>query len=520
MAESISKAYLLYVPIEKDYSHTIYFDSPSAQQSYFTGKKKFEATNITYQRKDGVIRFPAQYDKIMEKGCNYVMYQNPAYSNKWFYAFIADMSYENPAMTKISLATDCLQTWMFDITVHPSFVEREHAKTDNVGDNTLDEGLEVGEYVCNSLVRDQNLLECCYIINTTAWTTTVDDDDDKPLAVNMGGIFYAGGAYICNTMGEVVSIIQALSNNSKSDAVVSVYMVPKKIVNNTSGALQFSGQEAPVEWTDTVAKPIDINGYKPKNNKLLCFPYCYILNSNNAGSSNVLRYELFSGGECNFSISGIPVVGGSIKCCPKSYKGVAENEEEGIIAAKFPTLSWSADMFTNWLTQNSLNITMGVVGGAVQVIGGAATMAVSGALGSVVGGSSIIGGVNSIYNTLAQVHQMSFTPNSARGNTNGGDITTANNANTIYFYKMSIRKEYARVIDDFFTMYGYKCNLVKVPEKAHRAAFWYTKTIDAAIDGPIPQVDIQTIKDAYNKGITFWRHTATPKNYNQDNGIV
>ena len=53
------------------------------------------------------------------------MYQNNNYTNKWFYAFITNMQYENNGTTLISIATDVWQTWQFDITWKQSFIERE-----------------------------------------------------------------------------------------------------------------------------------------------------------------------------------------------------------------------------------------------------------------------------------------------------------------------------------------------------------------------------------------------------------
>lgn len=520
---NITKVYLMNCLLEKDYAHTMYFASASAQQEYFQKRKQsgMTFTDVSYQRKDHVIRIPKHIDSLHAAKVNYCMYQNENYSNKWFYCFITDMKYINDGVTEVHIQTDCIQTWMFDITVKHSFVEREHAASDEIGENTIDEGLELGEYICDGVVKDEDLKTCNYVILTTAWTTSVEETDDKPLAVNMGGIFYAGGAYICETMSEVVNIVQVLSNMGKADAITAVYMVPKSIINNTSGSLQFSGQTAPVTHTVTVSKPDTVNTYTPKNKKLLTYPYVYILNSNNAGSANVLRYEFFENSSCAFKVSGIPVVGGSIKCCPYLYKGAtAENQEEGIMCGKFPTLSWSADMFTNWLTQNSVNIALGIGAGAVQVVGGIATIAATGGTGAAIGGAGVVGGIQSIASTLAQVHQQSFTPNSARGNTNGGDIATASKVNTFYFYKMSIKEEHARVIDEYFSMFGYKCNRVKVPEKNHRQNYWYTKTIDANIIGGIPQDDLQTIKDCYNRGITFWKTEDNFRNYSVSNNIV
>ena len=85
---------------------------------------------------------------------------------------------------------------------------------------------------------------------------------------------------------------------------------------------------------------------------------------------------------------------------------------------------------------------------------------------------------------------------------------------------MSIKAEYARIIDDFFDMFGYKTCRVKVPNKAHRQNWWYTKTIDANITGDIPNDELNRIKRAYNEGITFWRTPANFLNYSVNNGIV
>ena len=107
-------------------------------------------TDFSYQRKDSVIRIPEHIDDLIANGCNYVMYKNAAYSNRWFYAFIEKMEYINDGRTDVKIRTDCMQTWMFDITINPSFVEREHAASDEIGEHTIDEGIETGEYIVNN----------------------------------------------------------------------------------------------------------------------------------------------------------------------------------------------------------------------------------------------------------------------------------------------------------------------------------------------------------------------------------
>lgn len=114
---------LLKVPLELSNKNQLTFSSKQAQFNYFNSLTKIELENATYQRKEGVIRFPELIDNLYEY--NYVMYQNENYSDKWFYAFITNMRYLNDNVTEISITTDVFQTWQFDLEFKQSFVERE-----------------------------------------------------------------------------------------------------------------------------------------------------------------------------------------------------------------------------------------------------------------------------------------------------------------------------------------------------------------------------------------------------------
>ena len=56
-----------------------------------------------------------------------------------------------------------------------------------------------------------------------------------------------------------------------------------------------------------------------------------------------------------------------IKCIPLDYKKVTFNLSESISACKFPIGSWAGDIYTNWLTQNGLNIGTQFAGGALGI---------------------------------------------------------------------------------------------------------------------------------------------------------
>ena len=333
------------------------------------------------------------------------------------------------------------------------------------------------------------------------------------------------GAYVFDNIQALVTTIQ-LYGEGFNDALIDAYMIPKAIISlqyDQQGQLlpEYSGQNSPITIEKNISKPTTLNGYTPKNKKLLTFPFCYIVEDNNNGTSNVLHYELFNDIElnpnkCYFKIKGVPTIGGSIKCFPVNYKSSGLNgaENEGIIGGKYPTLSWSQDEYINWLTQNAVNIGIGITSNVLQIAGGF----LSG--NPIVGVAGMASGANGIANILGQVYQHSLVPQSAQGNTNGGDINTCSSTNTFYFYQMSIRSEYARVIDDFFSMYGYKINNLKQPNITGRTNWNYVKTIDCNITGEIPQEDLQELKDMFDNGVTFWHNPATFLDYSQSNAIV
>ena len=505
-----SEIRLLKVPLELDNKNQLTFASKQAQYNYFNSLPKIIADNCTYQRKDSIVRFPAHIDSILTY--NYCMYQNEHYSDKWFYCFITDKKYINDNMTELTIKTDVFQTWQFDLQYKRCFVEREHVSDDTIGIHTVPENLEIGDYVQNN-VQTFSFTDYCFLIQVQKFyhTTTV------VLATNLGGIPQAGGFYLCDTFSEVADIIDEYNNPSNGvsiDNITNIWIVPKRCVNysNVDEYNRWGGQSSPIVETLSFSKIISLDGYVPKNKKLLTYPYIALVMSNNNGTSNTLRIEEFSSAGCQFEIVSVPTVGGSIKCAPKYYKnhGSGGHEEEKIIAGKFPTLSWSADAYTNWLTQNGVNIAVGLATDIGMGIGGLLAGDVQTGL------SGLLGTVK----TLAQVEQQKTAPNTAKGNTNAGDVATANYTNHFYFYQISIKNEYAKIVDDFFSMYGYKVNSVKVPNVTGRSNWNFVKTIDSIIIGDVPQEDLQEIKNMFDDGVTLWHNTSTFLDYSQSNNIV
>lgn len=551
MSNMLTAVHLLSVPLGIDYKHTLYFANSQSQYSYFATRilnAKCTANDCSYQRKDKMIRFPACIDDIIN--CNYVMYRNDAHSSKWYYAFITRMEYKNDEMTEVYIETDVMQTWLFDYRISPSFIEREHVYDDTTGKHTVPEQLETGDYVINKKNKNASLLTHTLVM---ACTVDLNDYDDALIGSGkykaVGGAYYdgiySGLKYYKMTRDEANKAIKALAETGQSDAIVSIFVVPALYVDgaypseNPTGYCEVtSGMEVERKpWVNTFGvedtenyKPTTLDGYHPTNNKLFTYPFCYMLMSNNSGGSAVYKYELFNNAEdethCPFYIYSALTPSMSICISPRDYNGVEINSLEKLNLGKFPICAWATDVYTNWLTQNAVNIPLSIgtalattgvaVAGAMlaPVTGGASALATVGAIGAGVSGAT------SIASTVGEVYQHSLQPPQAEGNINCGDVTFASGTLTFTAYQMTIKAEFAKLIDDYFTMQGYKVNRVGNPLSDHRENFWFTKTIDVNIKGNLPQADLQKIKQCYNNGITFWRNPEYVGNYIVPNAIV
>jgi hypothetical protein len=111
------------IPLSSNYEHQMTFTDETAQQDYFNSKVSHTFLQFTYQREEQSVKVSKEYDTLYN--CNYLMFQNPDYNGKWFYAFITKREYINPNTTKIYFEVDAWQTYQFNLTFLPSFVERD-----------------------------------------------------------------------------------------------------------------------------------------------------------------------------------------------------------------------------------------------------------------------------------------------------------------------------------------------------------------------------------------------------------
>lgn len=517
---------LLKCPIKLDDHNQFTFNNVTDQTNYFKSLTYLESNNLTYIRKDNVIRVDTSgntdYEDLLQY--NYCMYKNTHYDSKWFYAYITDIEYKNDGCTEISIETDVFQTWYFEVTWQNSFIEREHVADDTLGKHTVPENLELGEYVCNGYDYTSVHDQVAYVL----LATTNTQGSATRLATIINGIPSPGYAYVFSSTTNLAQTITAFASGGYADNIYAVYMCSQGAFGASApipsgGGGMWDGSTSATLYTSgfTPSKPTTVNSYTPKNKKLLTFPYCYLLVSNNNGQSNVLHYERFksSATQCEFELLFNATVGGDSKLVPVSYDiSTGHSEINGLSGGKYPTLAWSKDLYTNWLSQNAVNLGIGQATSVLSIVAGTALLA-SGA-GTLAGAGLITAGVSGITNSMMTQYQHSFDPHSAQGNVNNGNINVSGQTNGFYAYDMSIKSEYAQMIDNYFEHFGYKVNRMGTPNLKSRTYWNYCKTIDAHLSGNIPNQDMIKLKELFNNGCTFWHNTSYFMDYSRTNSIV
>lgn len=477
------------IPWKSDMKNVRLFDSEVQQTNYMNYHRKYRVDGCTYVRDERVIRVPIAADNLF--GCNYLSFTNRGFGNKTFYAFITDVKYLNNETSEISFEIDMFQTWWFNVDVGKCFVEREHVNDDTIGANTVAEDVDTGDL-------------CVHTVWARYWANS--DDQGNPLwkvvvqvkpsiFMNLEGgnyeaIYYGQNQFYPCTYESDANHVQDLQNwiplvTAVGGQLTNTYMCPK----------EFSGL-APIPLEDLSAKGIHRptgflnyydnavlpSEYVPHNNKLLTSPYTKLIVASTDGNHEEYQWERTRYGVVEFSLYYNQLNKPSCELRPTNYFRNASQRMNVVHIDEFPKVTMSQF--------ESLNL-------------------------------------GNLYNVVSSfANQLSNSPASAMANLGSGvaSIVTDNGNHTVgtsdgcldlkyqsfgfIFYVMAIDGNHARVIDDYFTRYGYQINEIKQPELRGRRYYNYIKTRDCMItprgDYYAPNEALTSIGDMFNSGITLW----------------
>lgn len=554
------------IHIDPGYNDTLYFASPTEQNAYFETTENIVQTldSMSYIRKGKLkLRYtPNNWAEAYE--INYMRFRNTSYENKWFYCYVSSVDYINNSTAEISFVVDAIQTWYIGTGAQnhmlESYIIREHAITDEIGENIQPEPVTMGEFVEDRTTREQiGFTDIAYIVmvvNTSNWTSG-----------KLLGQVYSGATAYYYTHDDVDGIDTLLDSYIQApDSVLAIYTIPA-IDDVTSGSeiRNIRGYWHTVS-ANALSKGDELNGYVPRNNKCYTYPYTYLRVFAYDGNYADFRYEFFTDAP-SFMIASTIVQPVKAVCMPRNYKGADGSEvpTEGVSISGFPACSWNNDTYAAWLAQNSVpmnNLTKAqqtkialrteqtntaanyrtnmALANAVMSIATMAIDAMTGNFGGIGTGLSAISSlVNSqvtnsldIYNTsvgnaisnidfnTAQEnahYAASIEADTIHGTIGSGNMSIMLDRPGFYATRITQPSSYMSRIDNYFDLYGYAYNGIGVPNISSRPCWNYARVSDIQLDVSIPADALAVVKQIFENGIRFWKRNEEVGNYSLDN---
>lgn len=481
--------------------------------------------NYSFIRPTNSIFVDFTYDQCIQ--ANYIAFQNPDYSNKWFFAWVDEVIYKSDKNCEITYTIDAWSTWFDKWTTKTCFVNRHHVNNDTIGANTINENLDVGEVIQENEIFESSYSEFFWVGVLTSHNPTNNKNFPEPITVYKKNVM---SKKLClfnaSDMSNLVNLglfLLHTTANGHTDDIDTIFYIPDSAINQSqlqqnTGTVEgqnyifytTSNTFTIEEFNTTISKLHAFSDYTPKNNKCFVYPYNYLFVSNNIGNHNIYKYEDFSTNDVVFKNQLTISVGMSGRIVPLNYKGMASNEDETIPLAKYPTIAWSSDSYINWLTQQAINVPTQIVG----LTTGALTTDYTdiSAVGSLAG---------NIGKFIGQFYTASLLPNVTHGQ-NTADINFLAERNTFTYRQMRAKTEYLRIIDDYFTKFGYAIKRLTLPNITGRRYWNYIEIgqDDCIGYGSVPSNFMDTINKTCRRGTTVWHNHANIGDYSLNNTIV
>lgn len=509
------------VPLNNTYKHTIYFRNKTAQTAYFNTKVEHTLSNYTYQRvQRNVCRVGITADNLYE--CNYMMFQNTNYGNKWFYAFITAVEFVNNEVSEITFEIDVMQTWHFDYSFNKTFVVRQHSLTDDAGDNIVPEDLPLGEYVCSNYSEIWDLYPCSIMVGF------VDQDLSNYQPMYLYDNLFTDSRLIRFTRGRILELIDFVNDyQTAPEKIKYMYMCPDLILDNiTDGAYVPNGSKSnDVTFTGTIADndPTGLNpeapfsdtlgSYTPVNKKLYTYPYNFFTLSCTSGGSMTLRYEFFTNFTVKLRLKGSLLQPVTLGIFPRGYKNASgTNYTESLMIDNFPTIGWNTDYYSAWLAQVGTTLGIKTVS---SLLGTTLSLDPQGSGWKNVG--KILSDVSSSAGeVLSELNKASYQAPVSHG-TATPNMMIPNLDFKVMGARTHITSKMCKMIDDYFTVFGYATNEYTTPNRSSRPHWNYVQTANCCIIGSVPANDMYKINSIYDSGVTFWKDGNNIGDYSLNN---
>lgn len=283
------------IKLDKSYRNVLNY-SESQMLELCSQNVVAQADDYSFIREKGTIKVNFSYSQCLQS--NYVAFENPDYSGKWFFAFIDKVNFISTGTTEIVYSIDIWSTWFSYWVQKPCFVVREHVADDTIGLHTVPENIDVGEVVQESIDEFSSLADGYYICIMCTYDLIVNRDATEPIYVN--NILFSSIPYFFEVglSGETIDIqhfIEAVIEGSTFEAIKNIFIVPKALIDSigitnytdTIGGATFNYYKFTndsyinEEYPFVFEKTTSFSDYTPKNNKCFVYPYNYLYITNN-----------------------------------------------------------------------------------------------------------------------------------------------------------------------------------------------------------------------------------------------
>lgn len=499
------------IPWDAGYRNVRLYSSAGAASAYIISKAVYTITEATPIR-NMHMRVNVSED-VINKNINYIAYQNTNLSNKMYYGFITNVEWLSVNACDITFEFDVFQTWYYDCKLERSFTVREHVSDDTVGAHIVPEGLDIGDLQCQlsgswNTVNGMSASNA-YIMALTAVTVVGGEVVPVDRIYKAGNVASGLGIVYWNSAGlsSFFSWMQTIMTAGQEASVAAVLMVP---------AFCFPESIDPTTTVSNVAhvlvgRPDNLNGYKPKNNKMLTFPYLRLTISDNLGHTMELRWEYSDAedGRIHIQIAGYLTTSPVIAVSAEEYNSQGVSTVDSLTITDFPQCSWLSNAFYSWYAQNRNSLALSGITAVGSALVNAATGNIPGAVSSAMQVGTLLG-------SYADKQAM---PTTVKGQVLNDNLNFARDTVAPTFYIHAPQADIAESIDNFLTMYGYKVNKLKVPETISRQSWNYVETRNCVVTGNAAREYIDTLEGIFNRGVTIW-HTDDIGNYTLPNNIV
>ena len=516
------------VPFTPSQTHVRLFSGKSECLSYVQSKAVAIITDSTPVRW-GSYQYRGKYSQDEIKRCNYMAFKNPN-DSEWTFAFITGINWQSENSATISFILDVFQNNYYDCVWSKCYVEREHVSSseDSVNFNMTPENIETGDFVVSAITKES--------MGNNIYVMLVSSDTAGHPPASSGaynGIYCGLGVLFSSNTDTFNSLVTEYQRAGMADAIVAIYTVPGNL-----------GLNSVVEHTVNSIVGTYIDTYTPKNKKLFQYPYNYCVVTSYQGEHLTLKYEYSDNSDHSITVGykGVALPVPSLKVYAKNYKNLIDNYSESYEVSGLPQGAWINDAFQAYMIQNQpifngmvdrLNYTNNAnVNAAQRSRGGKLWSAIPSALSANFG--AITDSYNMVNSTLSteqaidvsqfnlvssinsQIMSRDLVPPSMKGTTNSPIINTAIGLNNVDCYRMSVSRKMAKVIDDYFSTFGYCIREIKIPNTNNRSAWNYVKTIGCSLKGNVMQDELEQLRAIFDRGVTLW-HTNDVGNYSLSN---